>query len=100
MQKMKKIVRAVFEKFCKPTTNQPTNYYYGSDSMGPGDGVTGPKIQTTARYLKRIKIVARLKSWDVHIPIDFLLYGSHGRVLCCYKAFKTYLPIWKQLQQS
>ena len=30
---MKKIVRAVFEKFCKPTNY----YYYGSDSMGPGD---------------------------------------------------------------
>ena len=40
---MKKIVRADFEKKCYLTTNQPTTNYYGSDSMGPGDGVTGPK---------------------------------------------------------
>jgi len=51
---MKKIVRAVFEKFCKPTT---TNYY-GSDSMGPGDGVTGP---TAARKMSFNKVCARAR---------------------------------------
>ena len=68
MPKIRKIVRAVFQKKTQvpnqltiPALSSPPGGENGSDFMGPGDGVTGPKawwarVQTINKFNYRNKV--------------------------------------------